>query len=419
MKKSTVARSGTPSTTPVNLVLGWWGFCFLLYSIGWPILYNQTNYWRVLLLVLVSAYALYAGFRWGSSRAQPAPSTRREGGGTSRLMIFGLLVSLTLFVPTAQAYSGLGIGQLTVAVEDQSAAYQQATDVISQGSGGRSSLLLINTIFAPVTIGVIPYFTMLAVETKRARHRMLAAASIAPPLVLSLLTGRTQALGVVALVCAASVLVAVFRGSGRLDGSTVGKIASLAVALFSLIAWRKRERMGGQFSCQPGQVNCSESASSVSDSISTVASYATQGFEGLGRSLNGHWSFGGGFAHSPALDNFARTFFQTTDSRDTITKQLYQFGWDETGFWSSGWSQIANDVPWLLIPFLLLFVGVVTGQSWTEAVQTGHWLPVTVFAYLFLGLAFMPQNFQLGASGPTYVGFIVLTTIFVKRALKF
>lgn len=402
------------TSSPMKWIIVWWGFCMLLFVSGWPIQYSQTNFGKVLLLVLASAALAVIGFRSGRGRGA-RPTGRVQN--VSRAMLLGLLLSLILFVPTVQAYAGLELGQVGSAVQDQSGAYQQTSEVIQEGSSSRWVLLALNTLVAPLTIGVIPYFVLRAVETSSVRDRLLAIISIAPSLLMSLLTGRTQAVGVVVVVAAASLLLAGERTGKGLSLKRWLQIGGLGLVLFILLAWRTQERGGGNSGCLPGQLNCADQTSGPTESFVTVTSYASQGFEGLGRAMEGTWSFGGGFSHSPALRNLVDTFTDLHLNTNTITSQLPQHGWHDHWYWSSGWSQLANDIPWLFIPFFVGAIATLCGAAWRRAVWSGDWLSVAVYSYLFLALAFMPQNYQLGASGPMYVGVLFLAVVFVIREL--
>lgn len=410
--KSRVSANTAKTNSPMRLVMVWWGICIALFLIGWPILYARTNMLKILPLVALTALLATLAFNKFASQPSRPPLALT---GISRMMLLGLAISTLLFFPTVQGYAGLQLSDINEAVGDQSAAYQQSTDMITKGSASRSVILMLNTLAAPLTLGTIPYFVMRAIETRLLRDRMLALLSVAPSVLLSLLTGRTQAMGVIVVVSVASLLVVIQRTGRRLTFKHWLWVGSLGISLFAFVAWRSQERKAGNFSCRAGQLNCTEETSGLWDALITVSSYAGQGFEGFGRALEGTWSFGGGFSHSPALRNFVMTFGAGESQSNPVTQQLYQHGWDEQAFWSSGWSQLANDVPWILIPFLLALVAALTGAAWRRAVREADWISLTVFSYWFLALAFMPQNYQLGASGPTYVGVIFLSLLFMFR----
>lgn len=395
---------------PIRLALLWWAFCAALFFGGWPILYSRTNATLVAILLGATAVGVLlvsraTGAVWAKEALPEAPP---------RIVLLGLLVSLVLFFPSVTAYSGLSVSQFGQAAADQSVAYREASSVISEGSAGRTSVLVLNTLFSPITIGVPPYLALRAIERKRNIDRLLAGAAVLPALVLSVLTGRTQAVGVSVVLIVGALLLGAERSGSRFRFKHWVQTAGLALGLFSLLAWRAQSRLDGAVKCMPGQLDCRDATASFASVIS-VSSYASQGFEGLGRAMEGRWAFGGGFAHAPALQNFFLTFLGREAPSGTITSQLADHGWDESGYWSTGWSQLANDVPWVITPLAVAFIALVLVLAWNRSVETGGWLPVAVFAYAFVGLVFMPQNFQLGASGPTYIGAIVLTTVFLSR----
>jgi hypothetical protein len=146
----------------------------------------------------------------------------------------------------------------------------------------------------------------------------------------------------------------------------------------------------------------------------TLASYASQGFEGLGHAFNATWSFGGGYSHSPAVASIVKSVFGVTH-HEVVTEQLTRLGWSSTGLWSTGFAAIANDVPWVLVPLVLAAQGALLALAWKAALSEGDWLSTAVLAYTFFTLLFMPLTLQLATSGPLYVGYTVLVAAFLIR----
>lgn len=407
------ARRDGASTKPVSWipiggVLGWWSLCFATYALGWPIEYEKTNFLLVAILFLVTAALTWFGFYVGRGR-----------GGFLQLPAvswwpwLGAFLVVVLFVPTVLTYSGFGAGDIFSAVQDQSAAYKQSTEAIESGSEARGSILLALTMAAPFTMVALPYFFLNYLRYRRVIHLVPLIACVLSPLLLSVLTGRDQQLGMLFIIMVTTALVHIYSTAGRIKARHLVGAAMVTLLLFAAMSFRKYQRVGGRELCAPGQVNCGELGNSpLVRALSTLASYAGQGFKGLGVSLDAQWMFGGGVTHSPALHNAAMTFMGSSP-RGVVTDQLEVLGWSDKAYWSTALAQLANDVPWFLVPVIVGIMGFLLGYSWSSAVSTRHWLPTTLCCYAMIGTVFIPQNNQLGASGPTYLGVILLWFVVV------
>ena len=138
--------------------------------------------------------------------------------------------------------------------------------------------------------------------------------------------------------------------------------------------------------------------------------------EGLGRALSGVWAFGGGYRHSPVLTTIADS--AGLPHARVITDQLQSNGWSATDYWSTGWAWMANDVPWVLVPVVVIALAASLGLIWRRAVRDADWLSVTLFCHAWLTMFFLAQNNVLTIDGPTYFGFLGLCVVFVAREAR-
>jgi hypothetical protein len=278
-------------------------------------------------------------------------------------------------------------------------------------------LVVAQTICAPLTMAVVPYLSLRWFETRRFLVPLLIV--LAAAVSTSIMVGRDFQLFLAAILVACSWVVARVRrrvGFSWKDAAVLGGGSLLLLLLFGLRKW---QRMSEQAFCAPGVDSCQvlHGKWSLWDSISvTLASYASQGFEGLGHALNATWAFGGGYSHSPAVAAIFNSVFGERQD-PVVTLQLDGLGWSSTGYWSTGFASIANDVPWVLIPLVLAAEGVLLALSWRATLKDGDWLSTAVFAYTFFTLLFMPLTLQLATSGPLYVGYVVLIVMFIIRSM--
>jgi hypothetical protein len=183
---------------------------------------------------------------------------------------------------------------------------------------------------------------------------------------------------------------------------------------------RKLSRGSFAATCTPGSLDCGnldETSSPIDAVLRFFGTYATQSYEGLGRALNGTWSFGGGYSHSAALRGVIEPIFGTR-ADPVITDQLERFDWSASERWSTGLAFLANDVPWALVPVVVGLQAVLLVVLWRSAVREAHWATVTLFAYSWLSMFFLMQNLQLAISGPIYLGYMILLVYVAIRWLR-
>lgn len=439
-------RRGFGRTTfPLLAALAWWVACYLVYLVGWPVPYVRTNVLMVTLLLLACAIGLLVGYICirphrpaptsspplavsASSEATTAPLPSGAPGAVATSgapstpervpfpVVAGVVALVALVGPVVSTYSGFRLGQFDEALLDQGAAFSLGSNRILEERAGRTGLLAVQTVLAPLTLLALPFLSALWFE--RRRGGLLLIAAVAVPVVTSIMTGRDQQLGWSGVMVVAGWLVSRWRRQRYVEVRDVVLAVILSAIGAVAFAARKASRMSLAQVCPPGATSCVfvDGPPTLAETTGYyVGSYAAHGFEGLGRALEATWAFGGGMSHAPALSSiiYPLSGFQPV----TVSSQLDALGWSDTWYWSTALTSIANDVPWVLIPLVFVAQGLVLAASWRRAVAAGDALSVAVFALTWLGVLFTPQNLQLTASGPSYVGYLVLVAVFVGRAL--
>lgn len=406
------------SALPVIVTAIWWLICFGFYISGWPIQYNRGNAGLVALLlgstlVLVIAVFLFVVRRKPIERQAPS---EKEASKLPWIMIAAVVAIVALYGPLAETYSGYRFWEVLPALADQAKAYELAGLRISEGLGSRLGLVFIQTALSPITLAVVPFLALRWFESRRSLLPLIVVLALS--VFTSVLGGRDFQLVLSAILVACAWIVSrVRRGTGFRwrDLVVLGGGGLVGIFLFGL---RKQSRMSDQPYCPEGADICAiPGAPTLWDTVTvTVSSYFSQGFEGLGRALDASWSFGGGYSHSPALVSLVDTFVGV-ENNDVVTAQLDELDWSATANWSTGFAMIANDVPWVLVPLVVAVGALLLALAWRATITLGDWLSVSVFAYSFIGLFFMPMNLQLTISGPLYLGYLCLVALFVTRMI--
>jgi hypothetical protein len=290
---------------------------------------------------------------------------------------------------------------------------------IAEGTSSRLWLVVIQALAAPLTMSVVPFFALLWFEQRKKLGLFVLSAAI--PVVYGVLVGRDFQIALTAIVIFCAWLISRVRRRHYFswkDAAVFGAAGAFFLVVFVVNKLARSATPTVAF-CPPGAAHCvSSGAPTLWDSIVVLfSSYASQSFEGLGRALEGTWSFGGGFAHSPALAQILQPILGHPASK-TITDQLAEHNWSATAYWSTGLTWLANDVPWVGVPFVVALQAILLAFAWKRAIRSGDWLSTTVFGYTWLSLFFMMQNLQLAISGPIYFGYIVLVAAYLVRAVR-
>jgi hypothetical protein len=402
---------------PVGVIAVWWLLSLVCYLAGWPIPYTRLNAGWAALLVVASTIALLAGFV-AVARLVPA-DVRVASQRTPVILIVGAIAGLVLLVPWAETYSGYHLWEVGAALLDQGGAFLAASERIESGTTSRLPIVVAQVVLAPATMAVIPAAALAWFEQRR--QGLLLLAGLVTNTTMSVLVGRDFYLALALVLVACAWFVSRVRrrlGPTRWAFLTLG--GALA-AFFVAFGARKLARRYGFPLCPPGTVDdvCTvPHAPNLWESLTvSFASYLSQGMEGLGRAFEGAWAFGGGYRHSAAVTGILESVFGPSPT-PVITDQLEGADWSASAYWSTGFTWIANDVPWIAVPVVVGVLAAFLALSWRRVLRDGDWLSMSVFGYGWFTMFFLTQNLQLATSGPLYVGNAVLCLLFVLRELR-
>ena len=403
---------------PIAMIVGWWAVSLTVWVVGYPIPYDRTNLPLVVLLVIACVLAALVGFLFVARRLPGGISTPGSAARFPVPALIGVIALAVLLVPWAEFYSGFHAWDLGSAVLDQGGAYQAAAERVAEGPASRGGMLAVQIILAPFTLAALPVTALVWFE--RRRHLALFALVLFVNAAMSFLVGRDfYFVSALFVVLAAWVLSRVRRRMAPTWPEAV-VVASGAAVFFIAFTARKLSRGAAastQPLCLPGASECVQPAPSIWESLVIyVASYSSQSMEGLGRGLSGDWAFGGGYRHSPVLTSIAEA--AGLPETRVITDQLEGNGWSDTAYWSTGWTWMANDIPWLLVPLVVACMAAFLGVTWRGAVRDGDWLAVTLFCNGWFTLFFMAQNNMLTVDGRSYLGFLSLALVFAVREVR-
>jgi hypothetical protein len=322
------------SGLPIMLIALWWLVCFAFYVTGGP----SSGTAATSVPSASSSAARSCWWRRRSSALSGASRSKYECARTPRSarlpwFVVGVVAVIVLYFPMTATYSGYNFWKILPALADQNEAYYLGSARIAEGYGPRALVVVAQAALAPLTLVVLPYLALRWFERKRPMMLVALAAVIATSVFMSILTGRDFQLVLSAVQIACAWLVARARRGIVFAWIDLWVVLGAGIVGGGVFGLRKFARMNGAAFCPQGADVCAiPHTPTLWESITvTVASYASQGFEGMGRALNAEWVFGGGYSHSPALAGILKTLLGVSND-GVVTSQLDSLGWSETGY---------------------------------------------------------------------------------------
>lgn len=197
------------------------------------------------------------------------------------------------------------------------------------------------------------------------------------------------------------------------------------VVIMSVFTMRKSQRLGGASTFCVYHTGCLNHENQLSKfvdkdfyfAIGLVSSYLTQGYYGLGLSLEVPFSFSYGGGVFPA----AKRAFDLIRGEESLSlnyvEKLKNKGWHDSYTWSTSLPWLASDFTFYGVPFLLLLFALLMGWSWIVSVRTLSLIPSILFVLTTYLFVYLPANNQLFQSLDLTFAFIVTLLLFLKDEL--
>lgn len=400
---------------PLYIVVGFWSVTLLLYCSNLFIQYPDGGKILVFGYVFLSAVLLIAGYFFGLRlrfRVIDIKNPERVAG-------LGFLFYLILFVPTVYSYTGNSIFSFFDLLFSPSDAYKSMVDTVTGSRDERGSLILVKTLLSPFVISVIPYFSYTWFKYRKNGRYLIAVIFLYFSMSVYRGTDK-EGFDVLILVFSALLMASpsVFSFLSK-DRKKIFYIFFVLMALLMLVynfSYRKGERLSGVNEvCFKGTAICNaidpEQGGGEFGAF-MLSRYLTQGYHGLSLAFGAEYNSGYGFGHSRPLQYLSSKVFGDVD-RNMVVSQLDSLGWASKGLWSTGFVWLANDVPLLMVPFVIMFFGFIMAMAWKMAVTRENFPAIIVFSFMFFSLVYMPGNLQLAQSGDLYVGYLFWLSFFL------
>lgn len=410
--------NGRIACIPLYIVVGFWGATLFLYCSNIFIQYPGGGKLIVFGYVLFCAVLLIAGYFLGLKIRFKTVDIKN----TNRVAVLGFLFYLILFVPTVYSYTGNNIFSFFDLLLSPSDAYKSMVDTVTDSRDERGALILVKTLLSPFVITVIPYFSYTWFKYKENGRYLVAVIFLYFSMSVYRGTDK-EGFDVLILVFSALLMAnpSMFTFLSK-DKKKALYFVFIFVVLLVLVynfSYRKGERLSGVNEvCFKGTAICNAidpEQGGAAFGAFMLSRYLTQGYHGLSIAFEADFNSGYGFGHSRPLQYLSSKVFGGVD-RNMVVSQLDSLGWASKGLWSTGFVWLANDVPLLLVPFVILFFGLIMALAWKMAITRENFPAIIVFSFMFFSLIYMPGNLQLAQSGDLYVGYLFWLSFFLLGA---
>lgn len=143
-----------------------------------------------------------------------------------------------------------------------------------------------------------------------------------------------------------------------------------------------------------------------------LVSYLVQGYYGFSLALGEAWSWTYGFGGSKFLQN---NFYSLTgiDISSLTFQSKITHVWDESVQWHSFYSQVANDVGFVGVAFVMFFLGGLLARVWMSVIYRNSFYGAAFLPILAILFIFIPANNQVFGSIDTVSYFVAVMFLWV------
>ncbi len=148
-----------------------------------------------------------------------------------------------------------------------------------------------------------------------------------------------------------------------------------------------------------------------------LISYVVQGYYGFSLALAENWEWTYGFGSSAFLQN---QFFNITGidiSHLTFQSKIHNY-WDKDVQWHSFYAQIANDVGFFGVIFIMFSLGYLLSRAWLECLFRKNFYASALLPILCILFVFIPANNQIFNNIETISYFLVIIFLWIFDKLR-
>lgn len=419
-RKSARLKAWLPLILALSWMLGTFG-AFWLGGLGQQV----PNPGRLCAFVL-SATGLFAlGYAARVLRVpggQPTAVTPTRAARIRHLVLVGAGYYTVLSIIRLATLGATGPGNVWSSVQDPAAAYLHKLQAYDQGVGQGNPILSLLALLGVCGTTLAPLLVVYW------RHLpWLARAAGLLGLILNvtyyLYIGTLKGLGDVAVMLAAGLLVLAAAPqrrarSRRRTALTVGAAIAAAFTAYMVFSQAARtSEFGTSDLVKPSPAVASLAGPRVADGLAALVFYPTHGYLGLAYNLQAPFEWSRGLGSAPA----AAALAEERLGADALTNTSYpertesMTGWSAELYWATAYPWLASDLTFPGAALFMALVGWLFARVWLEAAFSRRALPLLLFAQLWIFIAYVPANNQLGMSPESVAGVVTLMVLLLCR----
>lgn len=403
---------------PVFIPLAFWLVTYLAYESRIFIDYPDRNSGLLFIFFMANLTAGLVGY----IAASLLKISYFSKSSYRRQALFGFYFYALLFYPAVKIYTGNNILDFFALLASPLEAYSNMQEQLTQDRMDRIWLIISKIIASPFILIALPYFFMRVIVYGKDKTHL--AIMVLLYFAMSVFRGTDKQLFDVFIIFFTTFLAVKPRFIYKVF-STKKNISQFLCLVFFLIfiigafSLKKEDRLQSvEQRCLISQNVCYElkKDNNILFAGTLLYTYLTQGYYGLSVSFDAEFNSSYGFGHSSSLEYLGSLLGLSFEKN--VVDQLDELGWAAKGRWSTGFVSIANDIPFYFIPFVSFFLFFFMSISYKIYRESKDVLALTIFVYFMYTLIYMPANLQIAQSGDLYLGFLLLTLLFLLKIFR-
>ena len=410
-------------TLPFKAIVGLWSASLLFYIWDPYVVYRpHPNLGVLVTFIMLNVFILIVVDRTNNKKL---PAFLVSNNSAKTLFKLALLVSVVFLPINIRVYTGSSLSDFTLLLTDPVEAYGRMHLAVSADRSERVGFLMAKLSVSWLTVMLLPLAILLHMKRQISSLTLIFAVSIS--FVLSVFRGTDKELADIMIFLIAGRLLQTnsvsimqkFKFKLLSKESAIFAAGSVVFVYFFL--FRKSERLANlTYHCFQNTDVCMDYAANSASPFRYLSMllyrYATHGYYGLSTSFDANQVSCPLIGDSRVLQYIAGTFGIFCET--TITTQLDYLGWTSKGAWSTGFTQLANNLGHFGVFLYIAFFAFSLKLFLNSFRNNQCYLSGVMYMLNFFILFYMIGNLQLQQIGEQYFGYLILNAVVVFLTLR-
>lgn len=425
--------SPLPLYSPLYIISSYIIFTFLIAVFG-PVDYYIFPVLKTAVFILLVILAMIFGYGYGIATGVKPAKERDFADGLfiRRLFDFSLCVSIiTLFISIGSSSFS---GQLNTNLSEIGSTYASGYEGYERNSGNYSLIFILYSLSLPFNF-IISIFGLYYFFSLNPMRKALVTFFIITSLLFYVVgSGKQKQIGdfVIYLIAVTAVSFGVKRTQVNMKWVVFGSmIAVVALMTFVAVLGQRYTALGVDIANINYRINnriyfdTSHPIFSIFGmdyglNLAIFSTYLSQGYYGLGLSLETDWQWTHfmGFSYSVSVLASRIFGFEWEWPNTLIVQVANTTGWDESK-WNTIFPFYATDFTFPGTIFIFGYFAYVYARAWYAAIKYENPFAILTFSFMTLGAFFIPANNQLLHSPGGLFTTVVITFLYLKNGGRY